>query len=415
MHLAIFGRPNPRLFPALFTLACFSFLLPASAGAIPWPGGTENSIPISDASSDLSGASWNPVSQSLWAVRQNRQVWEYRYDSDTGDFELWQTLFLSSQIGTDIEGCTQVDHSTFDELYTLDEDNGRVSRVINIDTSPTVHRVWNLLVLNNGHALPPESGGSGPEGLEFVPDAHLIDAGFRFPDGGAFSGSTKGMGGLIFIGHQTAGRLHVFDINPSVSEDFINHGSFLTSANETAGLHFDRTSGLMYLWHNPSNVNSLEVSTLSSDGTLGKIDTLEIYSGSASMPAGNLEGMALVDRSSCGEFGAADTERFLFLTRDGSSPNLLYFDGFPCDCSGPISEAEFDICAASGDLSGGCVCLDQDLDGDVDCDDFDPAISAQCGPVPVPTVSRSGLVILGISVMLASAFFLHWNARRKIS
>ena len=96
-----------------------------------------------------------------------------------------------------------------------------------------------------------------------MPDAALLAAGFRFPDGSAFGGSTKGMGGLLFVGHQIEGRLHVFDVNPGVSDDFINHGSFLTSAGEIAGLHFDRTSALMFVWHNPSNVNSLEVSTLS--------------------------------------------------------------------------------------------------------------------------------------------------------
>ena len=50
----------------------------------------------------------------------------------------------------------------------------------------------------------------------------------------------------------------MFDVNPDTSEDFTNHGYFLTSASEIAGLHFDHTSGRMYLWHSPGGINSLE-------------------------------------------------------------------------------------------------------------------------------------------------------------
>jgi hypothetical protein len=203
----------------------------------------------------------------------------------------------------------------------------------------------------------------------------------------------------MFVGHQINGRLHVFDLNPDVSNDFVNHGSFLTSTSEIAGLHFDRTSAQMYLWHSPGGVNSLEVSTLASDTLLGTLDTLELYD--SAMPAGNLEGIAVVSRSSCGELGALDAERSLFLTRDGGSPNLVYFDQHPCDCTGAENESEFDACAASGDLSGGCICLDQDQDGDVDCDDFDPPIASQCVP-QVPSLSLWGRAIAALFLLLGA-------------
>ncbi len=102
------------------------------------------------------------------------------------------------------------------------------------------------------------------------------------------------MGGLIFVGHQIDGRLHVFDVNPDVSEDFINHGSFLTAASEIAGLEFDRTSGQMPIWHNVGS-NSWEISLLSSDQLLGTLDTLELYD--SGMPSGNFEGFAIVPRA----------------------------------------------------------------------------------------------------------------------
>jgi hypothetical protein len=385
-------------------------LLTAPAAGSPWPGGSEISIPIDDASSDLSGATWNPDTQSLWLIRQNLRVWEFVYNDGTESFEEFQTLVLPSGIGSDIEACAQVDHANADELYTLSENEGRVSQVVDIDTTPVVQRVWNLEVLNNGHALPPEISGSGAEGLEFVPDADLLAAGFRFPDGTAFSGSTKGMGGLMFVGHQTDGRLHVFDLNPLTSDDFVNYGSFLTSTNEIAGLHFDRTSALMYLWHSPSGVNSLEISTLRSDSIAGELDTpLDLYD--SAMPTGNLEGIAVVSRTSCGEFGSLDAERALFLTRDGGSPNLVYFEQQPCDCTGAENEAEFDSCVASGQLSGGCVCLDKDLDGDVDCDDFDPPISSQCA-AQVAGLGLSGRLTAALLLLLGSAALLiHRPAR----
>jgi hypothetical protein len=333
-------------------------------------------------------------------MRQNRQVWEFTYDPGTLSFVLFQTVVLPGEIGSDIEACAQVDRFAVDELYTLSEDDGRIARVIDIDGAPTVDRVWNLEVMNNGHSLPPETSNRGPEGLEFVPDADLLAAGFRFPDGGVFTGSTKGMGGLVFVGHQIDGRLHVFDLNPDVSEDFVNHGSFLTSESEIAGLHFDRSSGNMYLWHSPSGVKTVAVSTLSSNGSLGTIDTFEVYD--SAMPSGNVEGLALVGRTGCGEMGALDSERLVFLARDGSSPNLGYFDDFPCDCTGAENEEEFDVCAARGDLGGGCVCLDQDLDGDVDCDDFHPPISSQCA-APVPLPGGWALASVVLAILLAAA------------
>ncbi len=313
-------------------LVTAAFLLDSSlAVASPWPGGSETSIPITGATADLSGATWNPVSQSLWVVRQNRQLWEYGYDLGTGSFVLLRTLVLPGGIGIggDIEACAQVDHSAADEIYLLSETQGRIARVTNIGGTPTVHAVWNLEVTNNGYALPPETpGGIGAEGLEFVPDAQLLTAGFRFPDGSAFTGSTKGMGGLMFVGHQLEGRLHVFDLNPETSDDFINHGSFLTAADEIAGLHFDRTTGRMFVWHNSSIGNSLEISILSSNASVGRIDTINLFD--SAMPSGNLEGIAVVDQAACGEFGASDSDRLLFMTRDAESPNLVYFAGFPC-------------------------------------------------------------------------------------
>ncbi|MCH2134822.1 MAG: hypothetical protein MK116_13860 [Phycisphaerales bacterium] len=311
-----------------FTMGC---LLWAVAVSTPWPGGPESSIPITGASSDLSGATWNTSSQSLWVVRQNRTAWEFQWDATVGSFQQVDFVILPLSIGGDIEACAQVDHDQADELYTLDENDGLLSRVSNLGGSPAIDHQWLLSSTNNGFTMPAEVGGLGPEALEFVPDEHLLAAGFRYPDGSSFTGSVNGMGGLIFVGHQVDGLLHVFDVNPGVSDEFTNHGSFETAANEIAGLHFDRSSGLMYIWHNVGS-NSLELSFLGSEDSLGTIDTWELYD--SGMPSGNLEGIAMVSQDDCGQFGSDVDQRVLFFTRDGASPYLSACEAFPCSLEG---------------------------------------------------------------------------------
>ncbi len=390
-------KPAPSL-----TLLSFSLLLlsPAPADAVPWPGGSGTSIAVSGGESDLSGAVFNAEDETLWVLRQNRVVWQYEYDSGASTYALVQTLTLPAGIGSDIEAIAIVDPSSTDELYTLSENEGRLARTVGIGTAPAVLHTWGFEALNNGHSLPGESSGLGAEALAFVPDAFLLAAGFRFPNGAAFSGSTFGMGGLIFVGHQIDGRLHVFDVNPDVDDDFVNHGSFLSAASEIAGLEFDRIGGLMYIWHNTGG-NSLELSTLSSDGLVGTLDVESLYD--SSMPAGNLEGLAIVTLDQCGLLGSADSERTVFLTRDGGSPNLIAYDEYPCDCTGALTQERFESCVSVGGLAAGCVCLDSDVDGDVDCDDVDPGLSPLCSTTAVPSFGRFGQWMLGLWVLLFGA------------
>ncbi len=84
----------------------------------------------------------------------------------------------------------------------------------------------------------------------------------------------------------------------------------------------------MYVWHNTFSGNAMSISSLSSDESIGTIDTIEHYD--SDMPSGNLEGIAMVNLESCGEFGSEESERVIFLTRDTESPSLIYFNDFPC-------------------------------------------------------------------------------------
>ncbi len=93
-----------RSFVFVLALVLSAVLIgPSDVTAAPWPAGAGSSVPISGAESDLSGATWNPESQALWVVRQNRRVWEFTYDSGSQAFELAQSPTLPSEIGSDIE------------------------------------------------------------------------------------------------------------------------------------------------------------------------------------------------------------------------------------------------------------------------------------------------------------------------
>ncbi len=317
------------IFPVLVCGGVIGTITVGSVPAANWPGGSGTTIVVPGTETDLSAAGWIPLNSELFIARQNGQIWRLAWNQGEGNFTVLETATLPVSAGSDIEALAVVDFEAGDEVYTLAEDQGRLSRVTLSGGSLTVSAVWNLEVLNNAQALPPETGGAGAEGLEYVPDANLLSAGFRLPNGDLFSGSSKGMGGLIFVGHQSGGRLHVFDVNPGVSEDFVNHGSFATARTEIAGLHFDRNLGWMYIWHNPLLVNSLEVTGLRSNTTVGVVDVLAHYT--SGMPAGNLEGLAVVSPEDCGAYGSDATSRSLFLARDGGSPNLEAFRDFPCE------------------------------------------------------------------------------------
>jgi len=313
----------------LMVLLWLTFFRMGDVEAGAWLGGAGTAIPVPGGELNMSGASWNPETQTLWLVRQNRVVWEVGFVAGPDTFQVLRTLTLPNPTGGDIESCTQVDFSA-DELYTLSETQGRLARVTGLSDSAIVTQVWNFEHLNNGHALPKETAtGDGAEGVVFVPDEWLYTSGFRYPDGTTFLGSTRGMHGLIFVAHQVEGRVYVFDVNPDVSEDFIDQGSFLTASTETCGLAFDRSVGQLYIWHNPSDThNSLEVSWLTSNTEVGVLDRSEVQD--TLMPNGNFEDIAVVPWDSCGTLGSGPQCRTVFLVQDGGTPNLVAYREYIC-------------------------------------------------------------------------------------
>ena len=293
------------------TLLTVALLLASTAlAANPWPAESSNAaLKLTsldpEFTSDMSGAYWNGTTRTFWVSCNNPGTfWALQQDPSgnwqiatnaTGTKARWAT-------GGDLEGICQVNDSE-PIVFVMDEDGWiRQYNVANYGVVSQV-RAWDI------RAYCPEnaSDGNGPEAITFVPNDWLRHEGFR--DGsGAFRTSSNGMGGLIFVGSQIGGFVHVFDLNTNAST-FTYCGSNQTSQAETADLTFDRTTGKLYLWHNVAP-NYLEVAELNStpNGGVRRLRTLIEYTGPR---AGNLEGFALVS--------TAETNDWCLITDDDNA------------------------------------------------------------------------------------------------
>ena len=259
----------------------------------PWPAESSSAalkLTALDAefTSDMSGAYWNGPTRTFWVSCNNPGIfWALQQDL-AGNWQI-ATNALGTKArwstGGDLEAICQVNDSS-PSVFVLDEDGWiRQYNVANYGIVSQT-RAWDI------RAYCPENpiDGNGPEALTFVPDAWLRHEGFR--DGsGALRTSSNGMGGLMFVGSQVGGYVHVFDLSTNAST-YTYCGSNQTSQVETTDLAFDRATGKLYLWHNVGP-NYLEVAELNStsNGNIRRLRTLIEYTGPR---AGNLEGFALV-------------------------------------------------------------------------------------------------------------------------
>jgi hypothetical protein len=94
----------------------------------------------------------------------------------------------------------------------------------------------------------------------------------------------------MLVAHQNGGRVYAFDLGPAAGNArFV--GAYRTSRGESSGLEFDRSTGLLHVWHN-TGPNFLEVTRLSSrvDGRERRLETVVEFAGPK---GGNLEGIAI--------------------------------------------------------------------------------------------------------------------------
>ncbi len=228
-----------------------------------WPGPSWanavnlTSVMDADGINDLSGLHFNPVNNRLYGVQGDGRLRVLQWNIATNTF----TQIANKALAGGPEGITQANLNA-NEFYTIDENNyeiRRYSHTANFGTV-TLLRQWDLLASPSPME---DTGNSGPEGIVFVPDSALSAIGFVSTETGQPYTSVKGAGGLFFIAHQDGGYVWVFDLNPNTDDDFAYVGKYLTNRDESCDLAFDRSTGLLYILHNPTTINRLEVTDLS--------------------------------------------------------------------------------------------------------------------------------------------------------
>jgi hypothetical protein len=298
----------------------------------PWPAEpiaeSVNLTPIegpvpNDFYADMSGCSWNPVTRRLWVVKNRgpSKFWaivedgagSFRIDDRDGNRAEWTGF-------GDLESITQANLDE-DVVYLLIEgDEHVVSYDVSVYGSETLLNDWDL------RAYLPLNGDNGSEGLAFVPDSFLSAAGFVDGTGAPYV-STEGLGGLMLVGHQNGGGIFAFDLNPTTG-GFKFVGEYKTSYTETAALEFDRSTGVLYVWHS-GNFDTLERVSLASTPVAGqsyrRFVSEKIFDGPDHM---NNEGIALMGIEDC-----VDGTRSLFMATDnGGAESLHWYREFTDGC-----------------------------------------------------------------------------------
>jgi len=404
----------------ILSWAAALLLLPCAASAqAPWPAqnwyaGTDIGF---GSQPDLSGAYYNATGNYVLALAQYGGIWKYTYSPI---LQTWVTTVPAiAPAGGDFEGLTMVDEADDPvdgaRVLLLNEGTGGghndsyVYYVRRLFTVPSLVRVWKVGCASGCAMYGEVNDLLGPEGIAFVPNTWLAARGFRDAQGNLRLGtptSANGLGGLVFIGHQWGGLIYVFDLKTDADHSMAFVGSYDTgtSFDEVAGLEFDRTNGLLYVFHGGGG-NFLEVTDLSSSPWAGgvRIFTTLASTSPADINGGlNLEGLAVIPPDMCAANSACPAmppppNGSIFLTCDNCAPAIKWMSGLsggwlaecPPGCaSGPPGDVNCDGVANGSDVSrfvelvneGDYTCQgDFDRDRDVDPADVSAFVGALLG------------------------------------
>ncbi len=241
-----------------------------------------------DFQNNMSGVFWNPKTRTFWVCCNGgpSAFWALREDGAgslmiaTNDTQTPAKYVLA---GGDLEGICQVDYDSprvcllFEGEDLIKEYNGSTYGKAVLETQ------WDI------SAYVPTKGGKGSEGITFIPNEWLIKSGFVDARGLPYI-SQNDLHGLMFVGHQNGGKIYVFDLSrENKSVHFV--GAYKTSRKDSSALEFDRSDGLLYVWHN-IGPNYLEITRLSSlvDGEERYLSSVAEFVGPK---GGNLEGIAI--------------------------------------------------------------------------------------------------------------------------
>lgn len=357
-----------------------------AAAEVPWPAEALSAATnltavegpgTNDFHVNMSSAFWNPQTRRLWVCRNGgtggSKFWALREDGN-GSFEIDYQNGLRGEWTNfgDLEAVTQA-HYGEAAIYLLLEGEERIKEY-------SIATYGTAVLVNNWNTSPhlPLNGGSGAEGLCFVPDSFLAAQGFVDGSGNPYL-SQNGMGGLMFVAHQNGGRLYAFDLNRS-NGTFTFVGAYKTNYGESCELAFDRSDGRLYILHG-ADWNRIEVTTLGSTQVSGerKLNEILTYGRPAGSPSSwNLEGFAIMSNTDCNS-----DQRSVFLTiDDGGANSLLWYKQFPCTCGSGDDDGDgvlncTDTCpgtAASQPVdTNGCSCSQNGQQA--------PAISTHPAPV----------------------------------
>jgi len=277
----------------------------------PWPASnwdtaTDLTFIMSTAGVEgLSGVHYNATKNQLFVVQDIGRFRVIQLNNQTGN----HLQLTNRTLGGDLEGIMQI-NDTDNEFWVINEDDYRIERYAynNNFSQVNLQRSWNLLLPISGMQVT----NGGPEGICFVPDSFLVASGFVSSVSGEPYTSQKGMNGLVFVAHQHLGQVWVFDINKNTNDDYALVGVYNTSRQESCGLSFDRSTGLLYILHNIDN-NYLEVCDLAVIFSGGVYQLNQIEEFSVPLPTTgnkNIEGVAITPK--CDFF---DNQK-LWLVRD---------------------------------------------------------------------------------------------------
>jgi hypothetical protein len=389
------GEPMGRTFITAGTLLLLLCCVRTGQAADPWPAeawaAAETLTHLDgDFENNMSGAAWNPKTETFWVCCNGGPSAFWALTEDESNSFMIATNGSGTQAKYDLgkgdfEGICHADYSEPTVYIMVEEDDQIREYDVSVYGSAVLNLQWNIA------AHVPTSGGAGSEGITFVPNEWLMKEHFVDGNGTPYL-STNGMGGLMLVAHQNGGRVYAFDLNPTNSA-FHFVGAYATSRSESSGLEFDRSTGLLYIWHN-TGPNYLEVTELSSyqDGAERRLTPLAEFLGPKS---GNLEGIAIVP--------TATTNHWCLIVDDDNQDDaaLMWFKEFE-----HTNDFDGDGMADSWELAYLASTTTSDGSADSDNDHFSDLNEYLAGTIP--TNPESALLFTDLSFQTNSQFILEW-------
>ncbi|MBF4575412.1 lamin tail domain-containing protein [Frondihabitans sp. VKM Ac-2883] len=398
-------------------------LFDGAAVAEQWPGSPDET-PLDDESTytgDLSGLDYEPSGSAadgtIWGV-ENGTGRLYKIVSDgaggwapatTAGWAGGKVLHYADGTGTvDAEGVTVADDSSAGGIYVSSERNNDVSgtsrpSVLRYDpsTSATVLNAtaeWNLAA-----DFPTIGANAGLEGVTWIPDSLLTDAGFADESTGAEYDPADYAGhgdGLFFVGVEGTASVYAYALMSDGS--FRRIASIPTTFGVVADVQFDADLGQLWVVCDDACAGQTALFSIDSAGSFVQ-DTL--YNAPANAdPALANEGFAIAPAATTVDgarltFYADDNDTDGFSFRVGSFPSeppTTPGDGAGDGDNGGSGDGSGDGDVVSGTAGSGGTATDPDAAAAA------PTALAYTGSEPAPLAALGALLLaLGVASLVA--------------